>query len=720
MNERPASILVVDDNETNRDLLCRLLTRFGFRIITAEDGPTALKEIASGAVDLVLLDIMLPGMSGLNVLKIIRKSFTPLQLPVIMLTARTDSKDVVESLGRGANDYVTKPIDVAVTVARINTHLSLKRTNEALRISEQRYALAARGANDGLWDWDLENDQAYFSPRWKSMLGYQDDEIGSSIEEWFSRTHREDVGLLQERIKEHTEGRSEYFEIEHRISHKDGSYRWVVCRGVAVRNAGNRAVRMAGSQRDVTSDRVSDPLTGLPNRTLFMDRLGCLMERTKRQDAYVFGVLSLQISSSKIAESLGYEMRDQLFVSMARRLESCLRGADTLASCNGPHTLARTGGDVFSILLDDIKSHDNAVRITERLLDSLALPFNLQNRDFYVIPSIGLALSNTRYARPSELLDDAEVAMNQAGASEKACYEVFKQGMRDQALSHFQLENELRRAIDRGEFEIFYQTIVSAETFAISGFETLVRWKHPRRGLLHPSEFIPLAEQTGLIDEIDYLALRSGCEQLRNWQERYPEAASWVLSVNLSAKHFTSGDLVNRVFQVLARTGLNPASLKLEVTESEIMHNLDEARALLEKLRSLEVQLALDDFGTGYSSLSYLQSLPINTLKIDRSFVASMTTNPESQTIISSIISLAHNLDLNVIAEGVETSEQLNRLRMLECDYVQGYLFGKPMPATDTEALFPKSGKRAEDGSVSACPSFERPEEALLGFARSS
>jgi diguanylate cyclase (GGDEF)-like protein/PAS domain S-box-containing protein len=685
---KPESLLIVDDNEMNRDLLSRRLERRGYVVLVAENGHKTLEWVGQYDVDLVLLDIEMPGTSGLEVLKTLRQTYSPNQLPVIMVTAKVQSHDVVEALSLGANDYVTKPIDFPVALARIKTQLSHKRLVEALRESEERYALAARGANDGLWDWNLKDNEIYFSPRWKSMLGYDDEEIGSSPEEWFKRVHPDDLQRVQEAVASHLEGRTTHCENEHRMLHQNGTYHWMLNRGLAVRDAQGKATRLAGSQTDITQGKVADALTGLPNRLLFMDRLERAVKNAGRTKDYLFAVFFLDLDRFKVInDSLGHVMGDQLLVATARRLESCLRSTDAVARLGEGHTVARLGGDEFTILLDHIKHIADATRVADRLQKELALPFNLNGQEVFTTVSIGIAVSATGYGRPEELLRDADTAMYRAKALGKARYELFDPAMRDVAVASLQLETDLRKAIERQEFQNFYQPIVSLETGRIVGFEALVRWQHPERGLVPPGDFILAAEESGMILSIGQWVLREACRQMRAWQAQFPMTVPWIISVNLSTKQFKQPDLVQQIQDILRETGLESDSLKLEITESLIMDSVDSATAMLSQLKALGIQLSMDDFGTGYSSLSYLHQFPMDTLKVDRSFVSRMATNGQSTDIAQTIVILAHQLGLDVVAEGVETAEQLAQLRSLGCEYAQGYYFSRPIDGERAEAL---------------------------------
>ena len=434
-----------------------------------------------------------------------------------------------------------------------------------------------------------------------------------------------------------------------------------------------------------------DSLTGLPNRALLTDHLQLSIDRSKLNNGHLFALLFLDLDRFKnINDSLGHVAGDQLLIAIARRLEECLRPTDTAA---------RLGGDEFAILLDGLEDYSHAIQVAERAQKELTRPFNLNGHEVYTTASIGITLCSTGYEQPESILRDADTAMYRAKEKGKARHEVFDLVMHAKAVTRLQLENDLRRAVERQEFQLHYQPIVSLATAKIVGFESLVRWQHPQRGMVSPLDFISIAEETGLIVELGLWVLREACRQTREWQQKDP---SLMISVNLSGKQFTQPDLIDQIKRILDETNLDPRSLKLEITESVVMENADTASSMLMQLRALGIQSSIDDFGTGYSSLSYLHRFPVNTLKIDRSFISRMDEGDEETEIVRTIMTLATNLGMEVVAEGIETEKQLAHLKAMKCTYGQGYLFSKPVNAGDATKLI--LGVAEQHGSV---PSLE-------------
>ncbi|MBE9106309.1 EAL domain-containing protein [Nostoc cf. edaphicum LEGE 07299] len=429
-----------------------------------------------------------------------------------------------------------------------------------------------------------------------------------------------------------------------------------------------------------------DALTGLPNRAFFMESLKHTLQRAKRQKNYLFAVLFLDLDRFKVInDSLGHLQGDQFLIAIANRLEVCIRSTDIAA---------RLGGDEFTILLDEIQNVSEAIKVAERIQQELTLPLELDGQEVFTTASIGIALSSTvDYDQPENLLRDADTAMYRAKALGKARYELFNQEMYTKALVRLQLENDLRRAIERHEFQLYYQPIVSLTNGRLIGFEALIRWQHPERGLISPTDFIPLVEETGMIVEVGYWTLYEACRQMQSWQVSHPTNSLEKISVNLSVKQFSQRDLIEHIGEILHSTGLDADSLMLEITESAIMENGDEANAALSEFRKMGIKLSIDDFGTGYSSLSRLHSFPISVLKIDRSFVSPIDANGKNLEIIETIITLAHKLGMDVTAEGVETKEQLAFLKKLNCEYGQGYFFSRPLEKAAAVALIVKNSQ---------------------------
>jgi len=689
-------VLLVEDCPDHAELIftkLRRSKRIRAEIDHADRLEKGLRKLEKEKYDVVLLDFSLPDSFGIETFR--RAHQTAPRTPIIVLTSLDDNELAVQAVRLGAQDYLVKrEADTRLLVRSILYAIERATAEEALLESEERYALAVRGANDGLWDWNFENDRVFYSPRWKSMLGFSVDDVGDSPREWLDRIHPDDRPPFRRHLDAHLTGSTEQLEFEQRMRNFDGEYIWVLARGVAVRDENGKPYRMAGSQTDITArkraehqlqhDALHDSLTGLANRVLFVDRLACALADLQRQASPHFAVLFFDLDRFKnVNDSLGHSMGDKLLVGIARRLEHFLRPGDTVA---------RLGGDEFAVLIHRVDDASGAIHVADRIQDVLSMNFSIDGHDVMVTASIGIAHSSTGYSSPEEILRDSDIAMYRAKAEGKARYEIFDRDMHQSAVALLKLETELRRSVHRGDFLMNYQPIVSlGNTSRIVGFEALVRWQHPERGIVTPANFIAIAEETGLIVPLGWWVLREACQQTRRWQEQFPGDPPLWISVNMSGKLFMKSNMVDELLGILEETGLEPRDLRLEVTENVVMDHADLAIRNLMELRALGIQLSIDDFGTGYSSLSYLQRFHYDQLKIDRSFVSQLSSRGDSRAIVETILNLANSLGIGVVAEGIETADQVDRLKKMQCPHGQGFWFSRPLAVPAAEELMATS-----------------------------
>jgi len=563
-----------------------------------------------------------------------------------------------------------------------------KRAEKAQRESEERFHVLVEGVKDyAVFMLDMKGHVTSWNSGVERVLGYDEVEfIGQHFSSIFMPEDIETGEPEKELKTAEAQGQADN---ERWHLRKDGTRFWATGAVTPLQDETRRTHGYAVVMRDNTERRLAeertaheaahDHLTGLPNRAFFIEHLKRAIARSKRHASYIFAVLFLDLDRFKnINDSLGHVIADQLLVEIGRKLEAALRPEDMVA---------RFGGDEFVVLLDDIKDVTDATRVASRIHAELVSPFNLGGNEVFTSTSIGIALSLHGYDRPEDCLRDADTAMYRAKALGNARHEIFDKSMHDRAVALLDLETALRRAVERKEFRVHYQPIVSLQTGRISGFEALLRWQHPTRGLILPAEFIAVAEETGLIIPIGQWIIGEACRQTLIWQEQIGADPPLVISVNLSSKQFLQTDLIERIDEMLLRTGFDPRNLKLEITESVVMENAGEATARIGQLRNLGVKLYMDDFGTGYSSLSHLHRFPVGTLKIDRSFISQMSAQDKNSEIVRTIVALAHNLHMEVIAEGVETEEQLSHLKGMQCEYAQGFYFSGALDAESAGEL---------------------------------
>ncbi len=691
MDQNLVKVLLVDDDEDDFIITSSLISetegsRFQFE--WASDYDAALAAIGRREHDVYLIDYNLGSRNGLE---LIREAIANgCQAPLILLTGQGGHHLDLEAMHSGAVDYLVKGQTGAMLLERSMRYaIDRKNVEEALRESRERYELAVKGSRDGIWDFNIQTNEVYYSERWKAMLGYEAGEIGNRLSEWWSRVHADDSERLKRDMTTHLEGKSPYFESEYRLLHKDGTYRWMLARGMALWDKGKTAYRMAGSQSDITARKRDadllergaffDSLTNLPNRLAFMNRLKRAISRLKWKGTEGFAVLFLDVDRFKtVNDSLGHEMGDQLLVAIGRRLEAILRPGDFVA---------RFGGDEFTMLTEDIRDVGDVTRIATRIRQEVTLPFTVNAREIYTDVSIGIALSSQNYDTPEELLRDADLAMYRAKTLGKGRYEFYNGEMRTRAVQFLQLDSDLRRALERHEFRVQYQPLVSLESKKVMGTEALLYWLHPRKGRIAPKEFIPMAEETGVILQVGEWVLRTACTQNASW--RASGSLPFRMWVNFSFRQFQNKGLIELIKRVLQETGLTAEFLGVEITEGCTVSDIENSVAVLDALAALGVSLAVDDFGTGVSSLAYLKRFPLDWLKIDQSFIEGIGKNHDnSEDLTVAIISMAHSMHLKVIAEGVENNLQLAFLEKHQCDAIQGNLFCQPLPgATVTRLL---------------------------------
>jgi diguanylate cyclase (GGDEF)-like protein/PAS domain S-box-containing protein len=680
----PARLLLVDGDEANRDLLSRGLLRMGYHVDVAEEGYRALDMVGSRSYDLLLLDFAAPGVNGLEVLRRVRGKWSPLELPVIMVAATEDGADLVSALRLGANDYVTRPLELSIALARIETRLRLSLADREVRRANDFYHLAIRASEDGLWDWDLASGKFFYSGRWKSMLGFSEEEVSEAPEEWFGRIHPDDQSRVAAEIQSHVEGHACTLETEYRILHKNGGYQWMASRGGASRDASGRVLRIAGYQTDITTRKTIDPVTALPNRTWLDQELSSIASEGKRA-----ALLLVDLDRfDRLEESLPAGGADRLLATVAGRLRESLAELPAAAVAE-----VRSGESQFAVLLRGASGPQEARHLAERLQAALRPPVLAGQEPVFVSASVGIAVTYGEVP-DGHLLRGATAALRHA-RQRGTRFEVFHSAMRQHDLAETRLVNDLRQAVDRSEFVVYYQPKVDLATERIAGFEALVRWNRPGFGLVQPNDFILAAERTGVIVPIGRYVLERACRDTAELRDAFP---SVEVSVNVSGRQLAEPDLVEQVRECLDSARLDPRALRLEITETFLVEDPEKAFLMLTRFRAMGVGLKLDDFGSGYSSLDYLRRFPFDTLKVDRTFVSGVTSSHESAEIVRAVAGLARSLHMEMVAEGIENQAQLEWLRELGCRYGQGHWFSPPLELSRLKELL-KRWKPGDGGS---------------------
>ncbi|MGG6241525.1 two-component system response regulator [Nodosilinea sp. AN01ver1] len=717
-------ILIVDDIPDNLHLLTRELSAQGYETRAVLTGTMALTVARSTPIDLILLDIMLPDMDGYTVCQTLKADPATEAIPVIFLSALDEALDKVKAFTVGGVDYVTKPFKTIEVMARVSTQLSLRqaqlqlqqfnqelenqvqqRTHELgtanrslqaeiqvrqqveqdLRHSELRYRLIADHMGDLVCLHNPDGQFLYVSPSAQTLLGYAPEAlIGKSIADF---CHPDDLQYVQIHFKAPLES-TQAMTLCYRFRRQSGRYLWLETLTKPVLDETGQMTSTVTSSRDVTRrvkiekqlryDSLHDALTHLPNRDWLAKRLELEILQCQRYSQTCFGLLMIDLDRFKaVNDSLGHLTGDKLLIAVSSLLKSCVRDIDMVS---------RWGGDEFVIFLDRITDLKEAIQVAERIKTVLESPIEVDGKIIFTSASIGILMGNSAYKTSNEIFRDVDIALYRAKALGRNRYEIFGLEMYQEAIALLNLENDLRLAIHQQHFVTYYQPIVSLSTQALLGFEALVRWQHPGRGLVMPGDFIDLAEDTGLIKAIGSQVLRQVCQTIKQWENEYSLDDNFRVSVNVSGQQFRDATFITTLDHILAETGVRGDRLKLEITERVLLEQSDSIAQTLADITARGMQLSIDDFGTGYSSLRYLSQFAVQTLKIDRSFVSQM--QPRRQGIVQAIIDLAHNLEMDCIAEGVETAEQRSQLLQLGCEAAQGYLFSRPLPlAAASEAL---------------------------------
>jgi diguanylate cyclase (GGDEF)-like protein/PAS domain S-box-containing protein len=671
-------VLLVEDDEDDYLIIDEMLAdqnRARFWLEWRSTYDEALVAIREQRHDVYLIDYRLGERTGLE---LVREGFASRALaPVIIVTGQPSYEIDLEASALGVTDFVVKQhLDPAGLERSIRFAISFQKA--------ERYALAVRGANDGIWDWHLVADRIYVSPRWQAIVGEPEHAREQDPSAWFDRVHADDLPKLRSAIATYLAGGAPYLRCEHRVRHADGTWRWVMVRGIAIRGVDGKPARMAGSLSDITDrhlvqvrlrhEALHDALTGLPNRTLFLDRVTHSLQQSIRDPSQGCANLFLDIDHFKLVnDSLSHAVGDNLLVAFAERVAAALRPGDTVA---------RLGGDEFTVLLENVGELDQARVVADRILRSVAEPFVIQGNELPLSASIGLSLSAPELS-PADLMRNADIAMYDAKRLGGARTSVFDETMHRGVIDRLARETSLRQVVESSLLKIHYQPIVELATGRITALEALARWPE-QSPPMEPVEFIALAEETGVIGALGQQVTRTALETLAGWRQQGLVADEVCMSVNLSGRQLGDPELAEQFRGALDAADLPPRALKLEVTESTLQE-VERTQQLLAEVCGTGVGLHLDDFGTGYSSLTALHNLPVETLKLDRSFVATISDRDDrDDTIVYSAVALAHNLDLAVIAEGIERPDQLAHLRSLGCEYGQGYLFS---PALSAEGM---------------------------------
>ena len=698
-------VLVVDDDETTRMICCATLEGCGFEVFEADDGQSGLEEFQRAHPDIVLLDLEMPHVDGFELCRRLRTLPQAQHIPLVIMTGLEDLESIQKAYDSGATDFVTKPLNFHILPHRVRYILRNKSISDQLRESERRLSDAYRVARLGYWEWDSAKDSVYFSVEGLKIFGLDESDRWISIEKLAQRIDRRDKRRFLATLEDMRKN-GEDCSLEFRVPYKSGIERFVYQRTRVTGGTPGSDVQVVGAVQDITEQKLTeerirylayfDNVTGLPNRTFIKELLQNAIENAAKND-WIAAVMFLDLDNFKrINDTLGHDAGDRLLRDVAQRLNDCLRNSDSVIYkqtmvrkkrvssvgelCPSGKAVSRLGGDEFVILLNNLESTDEAGVVAQRVAQALSSTFLVGEAELKVSTSIGISTFPKDGRDVETLLKHADVAMYQAKERGKAGYHFYTRTISDQMERKFSIETDLRGAVGNGELVLNYQPKICLSSGRISGVEALIRWEHPEQGILPPADFIPVAEETGLILEIGNWAFRQACLDCRRLHEAGHDLS---MAVNVSPAQFHQVDFVDKTRVLMEEEGVRPGWIDLELTEGLLVEDSQASIEKLGRVRELGVGVSIDDFGTGYSSLSYLKRFSLSSLKIDQSFVRDLTVDPNDAAIVEATIALAHSLDLHVIAEGVESRRQLQILQEHECDAAQGFLFSRPLVFKD-------------------------------------
>ncbi len=694
-------VLHVDDDVASLMMAEGALEDAGFDVLHAANGEEAIISYKEHEPDLIIMDAVMPVMDGFEAIKIIRQLPLGAHVPILMITGLDDYVSITRAYDEGATDFLTKPISFIILPHRVQYMLRSKLTADALRSSQAKLDNAQRIARLGNWEWTLGCDTLTWSREFGRVLGlgeHQSVDNWTELLECIDECDRHNVRLMAEQAVEERQP----FATEFSAPAADAkSLRRIRLEAEPFCGEGGDCTHMLGTIQDITERTNAqkqihnlayfDLVTGLPNRAQLNEQLRYTLKLAKRNDTR-FALLFLDLDHFKqVNDTLGHDAGDDLLKQVSTRLTHVVRESDMVSSSDvgetddseNQHTVARLGGDEFVVLLGQINRAEDAARVAERIAQSIGLPYQIGENTVSVTTTIGISVFPADGITSEILMKNADVAMYHAKESGRNGYQFYSRNIHEQALARFSLEGDLKSAIENEQLTLVYQPKVNMSNGSLAGVEALVRWNHPERGAVNPSEFIPLAEETGLILPLGRWVLRQSCKQMRLWIDSgLPEFA---IAVNCSSVQFTRSDMIQDINEAIEYSGLDPYLLEIELTESLLLQDIEVGIDILRSMKELGIQVAIDDFGTGFSSLSYLKRLPVDKLKIDRSFVSDLCVDAGDVAIVSAIITLSHNLNLTVVAEGVETQQQYDILRGFDCNEAQGFLISHPMAQAEFE-----------------------------------